>query len=367
MAEARPYPFDRWPKLRRGEARVGSVLARALATLDARTIEAELTSLLGASVSINVAGATIDDADDAAERAGASVGVIVAMGAHRLVVSLAPGIARVIVDRTLGGRGEDVALGPAPLGRGEAGVVGYVVGRALDRGAVPVDGVLDAQDARTAIAGLGGRLASFAATLAIGTQRGRGALIVPLAAVPAIAPAPRLDPTIVVPAHVDLGEGRLPVRALAALEVGDVIVPDALWLDPRLTPQGAVRLSIARSPRSYDAWLDDRGVSITAARPPASTRTRSAPLPRGPSMSHEPSTTTHPHLTDIEIDVAIELARVSLPLPEVAALAPGVVVTTGRLLGERVAIRAGERVLAWGELVDVEGEVGVRVTEIPPA
>lgn len=83
-------------------------------------------------------------------------------------------------------------------------------------------------------------------------------------------------------------------------------------------------------------------------------------------MSHETTTATHPHLADIEIDVSIELARLSLPLSEVAGLSPGVVVTTGRLLGERVAIRAGERVLAWGELVDVEGEVGVRVTEIPP-
>ena len=44
---------------------------------------------------------------------------------------------------------------------------------------------------------------------------------------------------------------------------------------------------------------------------------------------------------------------------------PGVLPVLNRSAVD-LAIRAGERVLAWGELVDVEGEVGVRVTEIPP-
>lgn len=74
---------------------------------------------------------------------------------------------------------------------------------------------------------------------------------------------------------------------------------------------------------------------------------------------------TRESLSDVEIELSIELARLEMPVAEVAALAPGVVVTTGRLVGERVAVRAGERVIAWGEVVDVEGEVGVRITEIP--
>ncbi len=79
-----------------------------------------------------------------------------------------------------------------------------------------------------------------------------------------------------------------------------------------------------------------------------------------------PDTDTVQSLADVEVEVAIELARLEMPIAELAALAPGAVVTTGRLVGERVALRAGDRVIAWGELVDVEGEVGVRLTEVGP-
>ena len=76
-------------------------------------------------------------------------------------------------------------------------------------------------------------------------------------------------------------------------------------------------------------------------------------------------TDTVQSLADVEVELSIELARLDMPVTEVASLAPGVVVTTGRLVvGERVALRAGDRVIAWGELVDVEGEVGVRLTEV---
>jgi flagellar motor switch/type III secretory pathway protein FliN len=40
------------------------------------------------------------------------------------------------------------------------------------------------------------------------------------------------------------------------------------------------------------------------------------------------------------------------------------VLLTGRRIGEAVTLRAAGRPLAHGELVDVEGEIGVRLTEI---
>jgi len=67
---------------------------------------------------------------------------------------------------------------------------------------------------------------------------------------------------------------------------------------------------------------------------------------------------------DAPVDVVVELARVALPLGELAALRPGEVLVTGRSLGERVTLRVGERILAQGELVDVDGEIGVRILSI---
>ena len=42
----------------------------------------------------------------------------------------------------------------------------------------------------------------------------------------------------------------------------------------------------------------------------------------------------------------------------------GEVLRSGRTLSERVTLRAGERAVAHGDLVDVDGELGVQITEI---
>jgi flagellar motor switch/type III secretory pathway protein FliN len=65
--------------------------------------------------------------------------------------------------------------------------------------------------------------------------------------------------------------------------------------------------------------------------------------------------------------VSIEVARVSMRIDELAALAPGEVLATGRSIGERVTLRAGDRAVATGELVSVDGEVGVRVLTVAGA
>jgi len=67
---------------------------------------------------------------------------------------------------------------------------------------------------------------------------------------------------------------------------------------------------------------------------------------------------------DAPIELCLELARFTLPLAELSALRPGEVLCTGRAIGELVTLSAGGRAFARGELCDVEGEIGVRVTEL---
>ena len=62
--------------------------------------------------------------------------------------------------------------------------------------------------------------------------------------------------------------------------------------------------------------------------------------------------------------VRIELGAVSLTAADWAKLRPGDVIETGRRIAEPVVLRVGGRVVARGELVDVEGELGVRVREL---
>lgn len=81
--------------------------------------------------------------------------------------------------------------------------------------------------------------------------------------------------------------------------------------------------------------------------------------------SAEPTTLPQAVL-DAPLVVRVELGMVSMKAREWAALQPGDVLATGRRIAEPVALRAGGRLLARGELVNIEGELGVRVTEIVP-
>jgi flagellar motor switch protein FliM len=64
------------------------------------------------------------------------------------------------------------------------------------------------------------------------------------------------------------------------------------------------------------------------------------------------------------IEVTAELARLTLRGEELLALAPGVVLSVAAARNRAVVLRAGGEIWAEGELVDVEGELGVRVTRL---
>ena len=64
------------------------------------------------------------------------------------------------------------------------------------------------------------------------------------------------------------------------------------------------------------------------------------------------------------VEVVAEVGRLVLRGDELAGLGPGTVLTVGRMGASPVALRVGGEVWAEGELVDVEGELGVRVTTL---
>ena len=70
---------------------------------------------------------------------------------------------------------------------------------------------------------------------------------------------------------------------------------------------------------------------------------------------------------DLDIPLAIVAGDVTLSARSLLELTPGQVLSLGRSLGGPVELRAGARTLARGELVEVEGELGVRITELVDA
>jgi type III secretion system YscQ/HrcQ family protein len=69
---------------------------------------------------------------------------------------------------------------------------------------------------------------------------------------------------------------------------------------------------------------------------------------------------------DLPVTLVVELGRVKLPLATLAALRPGDVVELGRPSSQTVELTSGGRLVARGELVQVDIELGVRVTQVFP-
>jgi flagellar motor switch/type III secretory pathway protein FliN len=66
---------------------------------------------------------------------------------------------------------------------------------------------------------------------------------------------------------------------------------------------------------------------------------------------------------DAPLVVRVEVGAVTLTASEWAALGPGDVVALGRRVHEPIVLRVAGAEVARGELVDIEGELGVRIRE----
>jgi len=69
-------------------------------------------------------------------------------------------------------------------------------------------------------------------------------------------------------------------------------------------------------------------------------------------------------LADAPIEVVAELARLTLRGEEVLGLVPGAVLAVALERTRAITLRAGGEPWAEGELVDVDGQLGVRVTRL---
>ena len=82
-----------------------------------------------------------------------------------------------------------------------------------------------------------------------------------------------------------------------------------------------------------------------------------APYQRGVAMNEALA-------RDLPVELVCELGRTTLSAKEVLELAPGAIVTLPDKVGATVALTAGGRTVARGELLDVDGQVGVRIVEV---
>ena len=69
-------------------------------------------------------------------------------------------------------------------------------------------------------------------------------------------------------------------------------------------------------------------------------------------------------LMDVDLPISIELGRTKMPISDILGLGPGSVVELNKLAGEPVDLLVNNKVVARGEVVVVDENFGLRITQL---
>jgi type III secretion system YscQ/HrcQ family protein len=354
-----PFDLHACPLVPAAEAQSTRAVAQKLAALP-RSWQAELPPFGAATLVV----AGIDRAPTSSE---ATV-LAILRGNARGCLSLGQPFAARLIDAALGGRGvfsTARALGPA-----ERGVLVALIAPLLDAIGWSID-LAPPPESRVGSSG-------YAIAVNVDGPFGAGVLWLDLPATgSALAPAEgaasgtwrQRASGLPVEARLEIAATHLPAAELTRLALGDALVFDGVdfgafasqaeWVAQltigahgaplRIDRQGALvltgdfQLTDAADGRKVGVVEEDKEKSMDVTGP---TQMATAALAAAP------------------IEIVAELGRITLRGEEVLGLAPGVVLTVTADRSRAVLLRAGGEVWAEGELCNVDGELGVRVTRL---
>jgi flagellar motor switch protein FliN/FliY len=152
----------------------------------------------------------------------------------------------------------------------------------------------------------------------------------------AVRPALEAAGRVFGPVVLDPGQLMEPGVALSAIAAKDgaIAVP--------LLDGGEVRAVVALALTPWPADAATAGVA-----------TRSGPMRGGLDMLH-----------DVEMEVSAELGRTRMSVRELLSLSPGAIVELDRAAGSPADLLVNGRLIARGEVVVVDENFGIRITEI---
>ena len=79
----------------------------------------------------------------------------------------------------------------------------------------------------------------------------------------------------------------------------------------------------------------------------------------------QPETSFQALLSDVPLNLAVELGRVSMNLADLASrLGPGSIIPLNKMTGDRLDVRVNGRLVARAEAVAVGERTGIRIVEI---
>lgn len=152
-----------------------------------------------------------------------------------------------------------------------------------------------------------------------------------------------------------------PASVVAQWEEGDAWMPGEGWSVRRAqgSLEGSVLLCAATGELAMPANLHADGKIVLGEG--IMQVQADATITDADSASSESAPDAADVLGDVPVVVRVEVGAVTLRARQWAALEPGDVVMTGARVADRVTLRVGGVEVAQGELVDVDGELGVRI------
>jgi Type III flagellar switch regulator (C-ring) FliN C-term len=331
-----PYPFARLRRLSRRDAALESAIAR---WLDGRVGHARLAKLASGAVSIRIVGAatSIDPQAALAEIRANGLSLYAAATARTV---------RALAQLWLGGPDELDA--PRPLTQAEHGIWCLVVAAAVADSGVDarvwpaferspasligqtatVVGHVRALAATVAAPTTGEDFAAFELAVVFGHLETTVVVFVPRALevrVPAPRPVPgwAFDLPIVV--------ARAAIPAATRLAVGDIVTVE----------------------RTLELEVGDARIGLTAAARAVEAKVATGYIARDMALPD-----------DAHLELTVQLGTTRLSLRALAELAVGQVISLERPLAGPFDVRAGGRLVGQGELVDIDGELGVRIVSV---
>jgi flagellar motor switch/type III secretory pathway protein FliN len=404
LSAPRPFTFAGLPRLTRQQVALHqSVLTHLSAQPASPTFAQDLAAVL--TREMRLPAALTDLAISTVSRAALlpllpEVGYFVIIGLgpgpHKLVLDIDPSLASWCVERLLGGANDKpqaarVARAPTDM---ETGVLSYLLlqvlaffatglstGREL---ALILDRVVGTADSLEEFLGTDENYVNVGTRIQLGRALGSARLLIPESLVTEHfgAPVPDSHPSTfelaamrkrlealpeqhllghVVGAHLDLTP-----EDVAHLEAGDIIVLESHALSLRaegVTGDVSVVMGSGKHCRlDGRLYLEDgasrlevTGIHEQNERP-------------GGTMAEDTHSDNLPEteglLREMDAQVAVELGRIRLNTAQVVRLKAGQVLNLARGATDPVDLVIGGKLFAKGELIEVDGELGVRLTQL---
>lgn len=360
----RPFPLAELPRVARAQVEAARLLLARL-PLDAGAEWSAACRAVGGDVALAVTEVYALPARELPLQARGAAVKLTLPGQRWALVVLEAALAGKLARAALGTDEPELAA-PRPLTLAEEGALEFLVAALAGAETAQVAGVAGEGALASLAAALGdGWLAVAQARVSSPVGEGWARLIVP-DALRLGAPAARSVEALaaragrLADAHValrlEVGRTAVARNDLSGLAAGDVILFERFGV--RDARGGPVTLRLGRG--GFAARLDGDVLAIV----------NHYRLNLGaPNMDFDPSqkpdaASADQLLRELPVEVVCELGRVTMSGRELIELRPGAVIPAGRPLSGPVDLTVGGRVVARGELVDVEGEIGVRIVQI---